>query len=56
MNDQLPTGLPEEPNPLDPNTNVDVLNPDFPDAGTQEETAQSILTPGFGNAVPESSY
>ena len=52
-----PTGLPEEPNPLDPTPNVDVLGPGMPqERGHPDTDTESILAPGFGNVEPEPAY
>jgi hypothetical protein len=53
----IPTGLPDEPDPLDPEPNVDVLDPGMSqDRGQSDNDAESILAPGFGNAEPEPAF
>lgn len=50
-----PTGLPEEPNPIDPSPNEDVLDPTIPrDTGDPE--TEPLVTPGYGTPAPEPSY
>jgi hypothetical protein len=58
MNDRdIPTGLPEEPEPLDPEPNVDVMHPGGPaDRGTDETETQEILAPGFPSPAPEPTF
>ncbi|HEY3269412.1 MAG TPA: hypothetical protein VGM37_21065 [Armatimonadota bacterium] len=57
MNDQLPTGLPKEDDPLDPSPNVDVLDPNIlNDPNDDDNEAQRILAPGFGASELDPSF
>jgi len=50
-----PTGLPKEPNPLDPSPNEDVLDPTIP-RDTGDPVTDPLVTPGYPNPEPEPSY